>query len=315
MLMQGSWLPDNRAALENLIGRAGRESAAYDPSSPPFAVFDWDQTVIRHDIGDALFLRQIEDLAFAHDQDEFWSILGVGPDDPLRDHVARLSEIPPDERAEMAEHHAWREAVLLGYLRSGQVDPQEGFPWQTRLLAGLTVDEVKRLTRIAIEAEVAMPLQPRPYTVAGSQLNFHQGLRPYAEILDLMLALEEAGIAAWVVSATNIWSVQAMAKYLGLRTDRVIGMRTRVEDGVITSDLELPVPATWGKVLAIQRYIHPTQPPVLVAGDNITDLPMLEYSADTRLVIDRGVKALRDVARSRRVAGERWLVQPQFHVE
>ena len=315
VLMQGSWLPDNRAALEDLIRRVGRENSTYDPSSPPFAVFDWDQTVIRHDIGDALFLRQIEDLAFAHDQDEFWSILGVPANDPLRDHVARLQEASPDERAAMDEHHAWREAVLLGYLRSGQVDPQEGFPWQTRLLAGLTVDEVKRLTRIAIEAEVAMPLQPRPYTVAGSQLSFHQGLRPYVEILDLMRALDEAGIAAWVVSATNIWSVQAMAEYLGLRTDRVIGMRTRVEDGVITSDLELPAPATWGKVLAIQRYIHPTQPPVLVAGDNITDLPMLEYSADTRLVIDRGVKALRDVARSRRADGERWLIQPKFHVE
>ena len=123
------------------------------------------------------------------------------------------------------------------------------------------------------------------------------------------------GIAAWVVSATNVWSVQAMAEYLGLRADRVIGMRTRVEDGVITSELELPAPATWGKVLAIQRYIHPTQPPALVAGDNITDLPMLEYSADTRLVIDRGVKALRDVARKRQAAGERWLIQPQFHVE
>ncbi|MFN8471899.1 MAG: haloacid dehalogenase-like hydrolase [Anaerolineae bacterium] len=315
MLTQGSWLPENRAALEDLICRVGRESETYDPLAPPFAVFDWDQTVIRHDIGDALFLRQIEDLAFAHEQDEFWSILGVAPDDPLRDHVARLLEAPQEEWPEMEEHHAWRDAVLLGYLRSGQIDPQEGFPWQTRLLAGLTVDEVKRLTRIAIEAEVALPLQARPYTVAGSELRFHQGLRPYAEILELMRALEEAGIAAWVVSATNIWSVQAMAEYLGLRTDRVIGMRTRVGDGVITSDLEPPVPATWGKVLAIQRYIHPTQPPVLVAGDNITDLPMLEYSADTRLVIDRGVKALSEVARARQAAGERWLVQPQFHVE
>ncbi|MFN8482724.1 MAG: haloacid dehalogenase-like hydrolase [Anaerolineae bacterium] len=315
MLTQGSWLPANRAALEDLIHRVGRDSATYDPTSPPFAVFDWDQTVIRHDIGDALFLRQIEDLAFAHDQDEFWSILGVEAGDPLRDHVTRLQAAPPEEWPTMAEHHAWREAVLLGYLRSGQVDPQEGFPWQTRLLAGLTVDEVKRLTRIAIEAEVAQPLAARPYTVAGSELRFHQGLRPYAEILDLMRALEDAGIAAWVVSATNVWSVQAMAEYLGLRADRVIGMRTRVEDGVITSELELPAPATWGKVLAIQRYIHPTQPPALVAGDNITDLPMLEYSADTRLVIDRGVKALRDVARKRQAAGERWLIQPQFHVE
>ncbi len=314
MLMQGSWLPANREALEDLIRRVGQTRGAGD-EAPPFAVFDWDQTVIRHDIGDALFLHQIEELGFAHDRDEFWTILGVAPGDPLREHVTRLLTFPRETWPERDEHRAWREAILLGYLRSGELDPQEGFPWQTKLLAGLTVEEVKRLTRLALDAALAAPLGSREYDVGGTRLPMYQGLRPYAEILDLLRALEDHGIQAWVVSATNVWAVQAIAEYYGLRTDRCIGMRTRVVEGVITAELEGPVPATWGKVKCIQYYIHPTQRPVLVAGDNVTDLPMLEYSGDTRLVIDRGVLALRQAAEAHLARGERWLIQPPFEVE
>ena len=162
---------------------------------------------------------------------------------------------------------------------------------------------------------MAAPLGRRQFQAGGQTLHFHQGLRPYAEILDLMRVLEEHGIAAWIVSATNVWAVRAMAEALGVAADRVIGMRTQVVDGKITANLDGEAVATWGKVKAIQRTIHPTRRPVLVAGDNITDLPMLEYSADTRLVIDRGVATLRQVAEERAVAGERWLVQPMFEVE
>jgi phosphoserine phosphatase len=75
------------------------------------------------------------------------------------------------------------------------------------------------------------------------------------------------------------------------------------------------VPATTGKVDAIRHFIHPHQRPILVAGDNITDLPMLEYAGDTRLVVDRGVEALRAVALERDRPGERWLIQPELEVD
>ncbi len=314
MLMTGSWRPANRAALEDLIRRVGRGGPQYQPDAPPFAVFDWDQTVIRHDIGDALFLHQIEALGFALDHDEFWTVLDPS-DTALREQAALLRELADDARADHPTFHALREAVLGGFLRSGLLDPQEGYPWQTRLLTGLSEAQIADLTRRAMERELAAPLGRREFQAGGQTLHFHTGLRPYREILDLMRQLEAHGIAAWIVSATNVWAVRVMAEALGVAADRVIGMRTRISEGRLTAELDGEAVATWGKVKAIQRYIHPTRRPVLVAGDNITDLPMLEYSADTRLVIDRGVAALRQTAEERAAMGERWLVQPQFEVE
>lgn len=313
MLMKGSWLVDNRTMLEDLIRRVGHGSPDYNPTAPPFAVFDWDQTVIRHDIGDAFFLHQINTLGFALEHDEFWRIVDA-EDVSLRSRVAALRHLPPASVATRSEFFALRDAILTGYIRAGALDPQLGFPWQTRILAGLTPEAVWGMTRTTVENELTLPLGRREIPVNGMVIRFHQGLRPYAEILDLIRALEAHGIAAWVVSATNVWAVQAIAEVMGVRVDRVIGMRTLVKDGVITSELDGDAVATWGKVKAIQRYIHPTQRPVLVAGDNITDLPMLDYSADTRLVIDRGVVALRETAEARRASGEAWLIQPAFEV-
>ena len=312
--MTGSWRPENRAALEDLLRRVGRGGPEYHPDAPPFAVFDWDQTVIRHDIGDALFLHQIEALGFALDHDEFWTVLDPS-DAALRDQAALLRELADDARADHPAFHALREAVLVGYLRSGRLDPQEGFPWQTRLLTGMSEAEIADLTRRAMEKEMAAPLGRREFQAGGRTVRFYQGLRPYAEILDLMQQLEAHGIAPWIVSATNVWAVRVMAEALGVPAERVIGMRTRVAEGRLTAELDGEAVATWGKVKAIQRTIHPTRRPVLVAGDNITDLPMLEYSADTRLVVDRGVAALRQAAEERAAAGERWLIQPMFDVE
>lgn len=317
MRLDGSWLPEVRAGLEDLAARVVATPAAYAPhDAPPFAVFDWDQTVIRHDIGDALFLHQIDHFAFALDHDDFWDVLGVERDSPLRGEVAALAARPRDASpAAEATRRAWESALVGGYVRAGLLDPQEGFPWQTRVLTGMTEDQVRALTRETAARELETRLGQREFSLGDEALHFYQGLRPYREILGLMRGLEEAGIQVWIVSATNVWAVQAMAELLELNPARVIGMRTTVVDSVITSELDGVACATWGKVEAIKRYVHPTQRPVLAAGDNITDLPMLEYSADTRLVIDRGVAALGEVAEERRAAGERWLIQPMFDVE
>jgi hypothetical protein len=69
------WLPDVHAGLLALIERYGRDAPGYDASAPPFAVFDWDQTITRFDIGDAVLAYQVERMAFALDHPPFWELL------------------------------------------------------------------------------------------------------------------------------------------------------------------------------------------------------------------------------------------------
>ena len=47
------WLPENRARLDALVAARGTSSAGYDPAHRPVATFDWDNTMMRNDIGDA----------------------------------------------------------------------------------------------------------------------------------------------------------------------------------------------------------------------------------------------------------------------
>ncbi len=62
--------------------------------------------------------------------------------------------------------------------------------------------------------------------------------------------------------------------------------RERWESQRLTSFVLPPVTMAAGKVAAITSFIHPTQPPVLAAGDSSGDFPMLFYSAGARIWVD-----------------------------
>lgn len=54
VLAPGRWDPAIHQALEQMIVDHGQTSAKHDPSAPPVATFDWDNTAIRGDIGEAI---------------------------------------------------------------------------------------------------------------------------------------------------------------------------------------------------------------------------------------------------------------------
>ena len=47
----GRWLPENRVRLNTLIQEQGLASATFDPKNRPVALFDWDNTVVKNDLG------------------------------------------------------------------------------------------------------------------------------------------------------------------------------------------------------------------------------------------------------------------------
>jgi phosphoserine phosphatase len=67
--------------------------------------------------------------------------------------------------------------------------------------------------------------------------------------------------------------------------------RERWESRRLTSFVLPPVTMYTGKVAAITAFIHPTQRPVLAAGDSASDFPMLFYSAGARLWVDHSCTA------------------------
>src|SRR5450631_2385656 len=57
------WLPENRARIERMIGETGKG----------VAVFDWDNTMMRNDIGDATFFYMLRHDEVLQPPDRDWS--------------------------------------------------------------------------------------------------------------------------------------------------------------------------------------------------------------------------------------------------
>src|SRR5436190_7606722 len=57
------WSGTNDATLTTWLDSRGCASASYDPAKKPVALFDWDNTILKNDIGDAITFHLI-----THDQ-------------------------------------------------------------------------------------------------------------------------------------------------------------------------------------------------------------------------------------------------------
>jgi phosphoserine phosphatase len=131
---------------------------------------------------------------------------------------------------------------------------------------------------------------------------------------DLVHRLNAAGIACWIISATNRWTVEVYAEmFLAIPAERVLGITPRIRGGRIQGEADpaFPVTVGAGKVAAIDSGIG--RRPIFAAGDSTGDWEMLETATDLCLVIDHGDVEMGRRIVARRQAGERrWVMQPRF---
>ena len=315
MLGLGSgWLPEVAETLLDLLNRAGSSG---DLNSPPYAVFDWDDTCIMGDAGDAIFYGAVTRDAYPLSDPALWEMLTDDVErSSLLQAIERMRHATGREKTEAWIRYRWQFVRTFGLLVQQLDDLAYG--WQTMLLAGLTPSAVEKLTRQVLDEAVVAPLDkatwPAPHESAAP-IEVQQGIRPFSQIKGLYDALEASGIQVWIVSATGEPIVRAAAAYFGYDPKRVIATRLSMDDGRYAARLLEPYVWNEGKVKAIQSQIHPTQKPALVVGDGLTDHDMLEYGGDVRIVIDHNLPGLREQVAAGKARGERWLLQPPFPVE
>ncbi len=64
VLTPGKWAPETYKSMQKLIDENGKYGPSYNAANKPYAVFDWDNTCIMNDTEEALYMYQIENLAF-----------------------------------------------------------------------------------------------------------------------------------------------------------------------------------------------------------------------------------------------------------
>lgn len=308
---EGNWHPDNLARITTTL----RALVNQRPTPAPVAIFDFDNTCIFRDIGQATFRYQIKYLRYRIRPEELAAILPQGEGElagrPLATIRSMLFEayrelwplIESGQQAQAKQLPAYPLfATLLHWCtdmarKDERFGPRYVLPFMGKLLAGFTVAEVRQLAVEVVEQVGKEPLSVERYSVEAPapigciEANAPTGLHPYPEMRDLMERLTAVGVERYVISASTEWLVEGAAPLLGfpLDAEHIFGIRVRLDAGDrLSIDDADAYPTTYrqGKTEIIRRFITGT--PVLVAGDADTDYEMLTLpGVPLRLLINR----------------------------
>ncbi|HOW52563.1 MAG TPA: haloacid dehalogenase-like hydrolase [bacterium] len=321
MLTPDGWDPKNHAALTAFL-----DAEAKRPGRK-VAVFDWDNTVIKNDIGDAAFVGLLDRGLVADPGD--WR---------------RTSPYLNDAAVAALEQGATPELIFTIYNTMKTPDGAQAFAghdpkiteaayaWLGHLLAGKTPDQIRQTSREIFERQLANPIGATRRIGNATIVDY---IRIYPQIADLIVELERSGFEVWVVSATPKYIIDPCAEKVGIPPERVIGIENVIgPDGKLTYDLigcgpvcdgeNRMITYRDGKRCWINSVIFgmtdgdPFQPnpdpgkrPRFGAGDSDGDISFLEDTTGLRLFIDKG-KPLDAHKEATANTDGRWLRQEPF---
>lgn len=337
--VDGAWDPLVRKSL-NALMHNHKDKGNY-------AVFDFDKTSIVHDVSQALWVYQVENLRYA-DAPAHAFLDGI-PDTgrmidgisfaemgaTLQEDYSKLATMRAEGKT-LEEIHSTPEyldfrARMLTLLLD--MDDEFGYDvsylWMPGLLAGYTEDEARSVVRDAIAAELGRDrLLVEEWVSPDGNWGgaCERGIWFPPEMKQLYGCLSDNGITPYVCSASLELIVEVLAcdseLGVGLPPERVFGLRFvpgEIMEAVYDSAYVQPIRE--GKVSCIEKWMAPQhggRGPVLVCGDSNGDVAMLSSFPDMvyGLIIDVGrspESAIGKLAtQAREHPGERYLLQPAF---
>jgi phosphoserine phosphatase len=331
------WPDDARARLEAVIAAHGRGAAGYDAAQPPVAVFDWDNTTARGDVGDLAFAYMLDHdlIRWPERGIESWGALT--PVARARIEASCPAGLPAGAplptRGESPCGATLARIVLGGEIDgSPAFDPAIGphyrgtYGMMVRVFAGLSAEAAREIGEATVARALARPVGSRR-TIGGVEID--DFLRVQEPVHALDERLREAGFDVWIVSASFEPLVRVFAARAGFAPDRVIGARLETSAAGLYLPTH-PFERTLGPLItfdegkrfwirhaifglsperAIAAPIDGDRRPVLAGGDSDTDHAMLAYATAMRVLFDRGARRVTCLARAE---PSTFIVLPQF---
>lgn len=304
-LRRRNWSERNYEALNRIL-------AGVKPGE--IAVFDWDNTCIFNDIGEALLRRLTFGLEYRMDAATMAAMVpdvihGVGhvliKGRPFSLRKMKNAVFSAYEKLTAGVVFAGRGCLdenyrvftsgLLALNRALEETPGIGcgfaYPWVNRLLQGLPLSEFDRLAAAVIKKELLGPIARHGLVDPQRRWRYDwtSGIRLYPEMKDLAACWQARGGRVVVSTASNRQLVEKMIAMTGFPCREVIGMELEIKDGRFGRRLKAGLKPNLGngKVDNIRARLN--HEPVLAAGDSNNDIEMLTAFRSTRLrlVIDR----------------------------
>jgi phosphoserine phosphatase len=155
------------------------------------------------------------------------------------------------------------------YLDLKAQNPRSGYLWLAQILAGKSLEEVLEKNKEAY--------------LAWEQEN-NKKLPIYPQQQELISFLKENGVEVFVVTASVAWSVVYGASLYDIPQENVIGVKTKIIDGLVSTEQDGEITYREGKAKAILNRVKPEQL-FLCAGNTMGDFELLKASKVISLAV------------------------------
>ena len=236
-----NWDTFNRARIDQLLKTHGKESPGYNPQQRPYAVFDWDNTMVFLDVQEATLIYQLENLRFSMTPEQLDKALRIDvpktnfvkdynnkAGQPLninlvaadvvtsyrwiyRNYAGMKGKRSLEEIKRSPHYAAFTTKVRYLYEAIGDTfDVSVAYPWVLYLLGGLSEPQVRAMAKDAVIWQQSQPIEKvtwtSPTNLPGKSgvvsVGWKNGLRLIPEMQDAFQAFREAGIDIWVCTAS-----------------------------------------------------------------------------------------------------------------
>ena len=281
-LEKGAWTNINFDRIKSCI----------DSTNQGLAVFDFDNTLIYNDLGEACMYYGAMQGLLPGDQEEFWDILKSKyytdvPFEQLRQWFVEFRDQGNEQ-----SYHKLLNIIFQLYNGVYKNDGMEAaYRWSTLLFAWQSIDKWQKMARHVFESQLQTPLGTNFF---GDQYEMPQGIRIYKEMHNLIILLLARKWQVYIVTASPREIIAAVADYWGLEDANVIGMQinTNAKNQYLPQIIE-PMPFQDGKLKILYEHIPSDQAIDLAAGDSDGDTSLLR-EARLGILIDRDYKHLHD---------------------
>ncbi|MBI41711.1 MAG: haloacid dehalogenase-like hydrolase [Leptospiraceae bacterium] len=274
------WTPENRKRMESLL-----------EGPPGQAVFDFDNTLIHGDLGEAcMYYIAFQGLVRA-DLDEFWNeIAHPSLSNKTLDRI-RASWDRNQAFEDLQAHLEWVDELLGLYETLVQTAGlEQAYRWTRSLFGNQPEKELRSIATYVFQDESRMPVD---FEELPSGRKIPRGIRIIPEIFQLIQSMLQSGWTVRIITASPEPTIQSVIQHWNLEEAAVRGMRLKRKDDMLLPYIEEPMTFGPGKVQAIRELDDRAID--FAAGDSFTDLDMLR-AAGMALLVDRGKEDLRGLA-------------------
>jgi HAD superfamily phosphoserine phosphatase-like hydrolase len=271
--LQGGWATDVHAFLHSVI-----------PSMRGIAAFDFDNTLIKNDFGEAVMNELVAEglprqkdhlLEHFYDEEKARSFLGSTN---LKNNLLFSRFFGTEYEIRIQTE---------GY--------ESAYRWTSFVFAGYSKSELKEIALRVWNKHVRLPHSDK-----------HK-ITPYSDMVRLIQFMKEHKWDIYIVTASPTLIIRPVAEVFGISQDNVIGMELETKNQQTTKNILEPYTYGQGKLKAfynrVGRYMH------LAFGDSFNDYPMLKRAGLKGILIDKGQEELLSKCKNYGC-----LIQPVFKV-